>query len=168
MPIVKEGDGTQVKVVAGEYHKVEGPVKGIPVDPLYLDVTLPVRSRFQLPVKKGYTVFAQAIDGSGAFDPVGAPAVQEGDHPFYTAPMDPLVKSTARAGETILYGDGDWVDIRASDEGLRFLLVSGKPLHEPVAWYGPIVMNTRDEIIQAARELSQGTFIRSTRVIDTA
>jgi len=164
IPIVRGGDGTVVKVVAGAYDEVEGPVTGISVDPMYLDVTLSPGSGFQLPTKKGYTVFAQAFDGSGSFDPMGAPAVQPKVRPLYMAPVDPMTESTAKAGETILYGDGDRVDIHASEEGLRFLLVSGKPLREPVAWYGPIVMNTRDEIIQAARDLDRGTFIRSSKI----
>jgi redox-sensitive bicupin YhaK (pirin superfamily) len=166
MPTVKEGEGTVVKVVAGEYHHVVGPVKEIPVDPTYLDVSLPADTRFELPVKKGYTVFAQAIDGTGAFDPVGPPAVQAEERPLYAPPVNPLAESTATADETIVYGDGERIEVRSGESGLRFLLVSGRPLREPVAWYGPIVMNTRDEIIEAARELERGTFIRTTHVIN--
>lgn len=166
IPVVKEGDGRTVKVIAGSYGKAEGPVKHIPVDPLYLDVTLPAEAEFRLPVKRGYTVFAQAIEGSGCFDPMGAPAVGERPAPLYDGSFSPETESTARPGHTILYGDGDSVEIRSHEAGLRFILVSGKPLHEPVSWYGPIVMNTRDEIMQAVTELRKGTFIKSTRAIN--
>ncbi|HZY70273.1 MAG TPA: pirin family protein [Thermoplasmata archaeon] len=164
VPVVHRPDGTSVKVVAGTFDKVEGPVTGIPVDPMYLDVTLPAGATFEHPVKRGYTVFGQVMDGDGTFGPLGIPAVGGGAGPQYAPPVDPATQSTARTGETVLYGDGDRVNIRAGASGVRFLLVSGRPLHEPVAWYGPIVMNTRDEILAAARELNQGTFIRAKQV----
>jgi redox-sensitive bicupin YhaK (pirin superfamily) len=159
-------DGTRVKVVAGSYGGAEGPVTGIPVDPTYLDVTLPAAAEFDVPTQRGYTVFAQAIEGSGQFDPVGVPPIIEGEPPaLYTPSIDPMSQSSAAAGETVLFTDGDRVRIRAGGQGLRFLFVSGRPLHEPVAWYGPIVMNTREEILQAARDLQRGTFIKSQKVI---
>ncbi len=164
IPMVKQDDGTRVKVVAGTYGGVEGPVTGIPVDPLYLDVALKPETEFELPTKLGHTVFAQIIEGSGCFDPLGAPEVQRDNRSLYRPPRDPRTESIGRAGETVLYTDGDRVHIRAGDQGLRFLLASGRPLHEPVAWYGPIVMNTRDEILEAVRDLDRGTFIRSTEV----
>ena len=95
-----------MKVIAGSYDKVEGPVKHIPVDPLYLDVTLPPNAKFHLPVKKGYTVFAQAIEGAGCFDPMGAPAVGEETQPLYSSPFSPSDESVSRPGHTVLYGDG--------------------------------------------------------------
>ncbi|MFZ0829970.1 MAG: pirin family protein [Thermoplasmata archaeon] len=156
IPVVHTADGGVVKVVAGNFEGVDGPVREIPVDPTYLDVTLPAGTEFSLPVPSGHTVFAQAIDGAGLFDPHVAVG-REGSG---------LVRglSTAHAGETVLFGEGDRVQIRAGETGLRFLLVSGKPLHEPVAWYGPIVMNTQSEIQEAARDLQRGTFIRSNQV----
>ena len=149
IPSVKTPDGGVVKVIAGAFDGVEGPVREIPVDPTYLDVTIPGGAEFSLPVSVGHTVFAQAIEGTGAFGPLGA---------------EPGL-SKARAGETVLFGDGDRVRIRPGEKGLRFLLVAGKPLHEPVAWYGPIVMNTQREILEAARDLERGTFIRTDRVV---
>lgn len=166
IPVVKEHDGRVVKVVTGTYHKVEGPVHGISVDPTYLDVTLPPKVEFKLPTKRGYTVFAQTLEGNGCFDPLGVPAVPDGPGALYTGQIDPMGHSTSKPGETLVYGDGDAVQIRAGDKGLRFLLISGRPLHEPVAWYGPIVMNTREEIIQAATDLQQGTFIKTKKVIN--
>jgi quercetin 2,3-dioxygenase len=165
IPSVRTPDGGVVKVVAGSFEGVEGPVREIPVDPTYLDVTIPQHSEFSLPVRAGHTVFAQAIEGHGTFDPHGT-AARDRPEPS-VEPGAPVTKlSAAHAGETVLFGDGDRVQIRSGEEGLRFLLVAGKPLHEPVAWYGPIVMNTRDEILQAARDLQRGTFIRSPQVVN--
>jgi quercetin 2,3-dioxygenase len=152
IPVVKTPEGAVVKVVAGTFDGVEGPVREIPVDPTYLDVTVPSDSDFSLPVPPGHTVFAQAIDGAGRFDPPGG-----------TEPVRAL--SRARAGETVLFGEGDRVQIRSGERGLRFLLVAGRPLHEPVAWYGPIVMNTQAEIQEAANDLQRGTFIRTDQVV---
>jgi quercetin 2,3-dioxygenase len=165
IPTVRTPDGGFVKVVAGNFEGVEGPVREIPVDPTYLDVTIPKDSEFSIPVRPGHTVFAQAIEGNGVFDPHGGSALS-GPEPS-VGPGTPVRQiSAARAGETVLFGEGNRVQIRSGAEGLRFLLVAGKPLHEPVAWYGPIVMNTRDEILQAARDLQRGTFIRSKQVVN--
>jgi quercetin 2,3-dioxygenase len=166
IPVVKEEDGRVVNVIAGEYHRVEGPVRHIPVDPLYIDVQLPPHAVFDHPVHRGHTVFAQTIEGGGQFDPVGMPAIKESAGRLYSQDNDPANEATCGKGETILYGDGDGVRIVAGEKGLRFLLVSGKPLGEPVAWYGPIVMNTREEIVQAFSELRRGNFIKSTKVIN--
>jgi quercetin 2,3-dioxygenase len=166
IPVVREADGRAVKVVAGRYGTVDGPVTHIPVDPLYLDVTLPAATEFRLPVSKGHTVFAQVMDGAGTFDPMGVPAVGAEGTALYTGAIDPLAESVTTPGHTVLFGDGDAVAIRAGDAGLRFLLVAGRPLHEPVAWYGPIVMNTREEIVEAVGDLRKGRFVRSARIIN--
>jgi redox-sensitive bicupin YhaK (pirin superfamily) len=158
-------DGTHVKVVAGSYEDIEGPVSGISVDPSYLDVTVPAGVEFQRATPRGYTVFAQVISGDGHFDPLGVPAIDESaPKARYTQGIDPSRRSSAGTGETVLFTDGDQVRIRAGEAGARFLLVSGRPLHEPVAWYGPIVMNTREEILRAAHELKEGTFIKTRKV----
>ena len=166
IPAVQEEDGRVVSVIAGEYETVEGPVRHIPVDPLYIDVRLPPHATFDQPVKRGYTVFAQTVEGSGSFDPLGMPAVESDRQRLYTGDMEPSNDATGGKGETVLYGDGDRVKIVAGNRGLRFLLVSGRPLGEPVAWYGPIVMNTREEIVQAFTELHHGDFIKAKKVID--
>jgi quercetin 2,3-dioxygenase len=166
IPVVRGDDGREVKVIAGTYEGVEGPVRHIPVDPTYLDVQLPAGAEFRRRVPKGYTVFGQVMDGAGGFDGLGAPAIGERRHPLYTSDIDPPREERTLPGHTVLYGDGDAVEVRAGPKGLRFLLVSGRPLHEPVSWYGPIVMNTRDEILEAMSDLRRGTFVRSTKVID--
>ena len=165
IPVVKTPDGGEVKVVAGSFDGVEGPVREIPVDPTYLDVTIPEGSTFSLPVRKGHTVFAQAIEGTGLFDPLGR-TKRTGPSSTVPSAAGPQALSLAHAGETVLFGEGDRVEIRADEDRLRFLLVAGQPLHEPVAWYGPIVMNTREEIQEAARDLQRGTFIRSKQVVN--
>jgi quercetin 2,3-dioxygenase len=166
IPSVQGADGSTVNVIAGTFEKVEGPVQHIPVDPLYLDIRLPPEGKFELPIKRGHTAFAQTVEGSGRFDPVGVPSVHEPQGRLYTSELDPSSDATCGKGETILFGDGDRVEIASGERGLRFLLVSGRPLHEPVAWYGPIVMNTRDEIVQAFSELRHGNFIKTKKVIN--
>ncbi len=145
IPDVTTDDGHEVKVVAGTFQKVEGPVRGISVDPTYLDVRVPAGGKFELPTPPGYTVFAHGVEGSGTF---------AGDD---SAPVG--------AGETVLFGPGGTVRASAGEAGLRFLFVTGRPLHEPVAWYGPIVMNRRDELLTAMRELQHGDFIKHRRPI---
>jgi redox-sensitive bicupin YhaK (pirin superfamily) len=145
IPEVSTDTGNRVKVVAGSFERVEGPVRGIPVDPTYLDVRVPAGGEFELPTHAGHTVFSHAIEGEGTFAGTDA--------------------SPVAAGETVLFGPGGPVRARASGSGFRFLLVSGRPLHEPVAWYGPIVMNTQDELRSAVRELQSGEFIKDRRPI---
>jgi len=145
IPEVTTDQGSRVKVVAGEFGRTEGPVKGIPVDPTYLDVDLPAGGSFELTPRAGHTVFAHAIAGRGGF---------AGDD-----------AKDVTAGETVLFGPGGAVRARAGADGLRFLLVSGRPLNEPVAWYGPIVMNTQAQLLEAVRELRSGEFIHHTKPI---
>jgi hypothetical protein len=164
IPDVKGGDGRVVRVIAGQYGTVEGPVRHIPVDPLYLDVKLPPKGTFEHAVPKGYTAFAQAFEGSGSFAPTGpADALDHGGR-LHHGELEHEAGALGRAGETLLYGDGDSVRVAAGPEGLRFLFVYGRPLHEPVAWYGPIVMNSREEIAEAMSDLRRGTFIRAKQV----
>ena len=144
-PTVTTDAGARVKVVAGQYGSVKGPVEGISVDPLYLDVEVPPGGAFDHPTHPGYTVFAHSVDGTGSF--AGSDAAPVGK------------------GETVLFGPGGSVRATAGDQGLRFLLVSGRPLHEPVAWYGPIVMNTQSELSDAVRELRDGSFIKHSKPI---
>ncbi|MHB8633574.1 MAG: pirin family protein [Thermoplasmatota archaeon] len=166
IPIVKGDDGSIVKVIAGTHEGATGPVRNIAADPVYVDVTLPPGVELKHPTRTTDTVFAHVIEGTGCFDPSGAPAVGYHTEALYQKPAIPPEPSVAGAGETLHYGPGDQIHVKAGERGVRFLLVSGQPLHEPVAWYGPIVMNTRDEILTAVSDLQRGTFIRTKKVIN--
>ena len=139
IPEVSVEGGAKVKIVCGRVNGVQGPVRDIVTDPEYLDVAVPKGARFTHPVKGGHTVFAYVVEGSAFFDTV----------------RDPYARETL-----VHYGEGDAVSIAAEKEAVRFLLVSGKPIGEPVAWYGPIVMNTSEEIRIAFDEYRNGTFIK--------
>ena len=132
--------GGRVKVIAGSYGGTSGPVSNVAADPVYLDVTLPRGSTFRLGTEPGHTVIAYVLEGRGRF----APGSGE--------PLEP--------GRLVQYADGDGVEIGADALGLRFLLISGKPLNEPVAWRGPIVMNTETDLRTAFEEYRNGTFLR--------
>ncbi len=132
--------GGTVKVVAGSFNGCRGPVRDLIGDPEYLDVSLPGRTEFVHPVAKGHTAFAYVLEGEGGFAPGQEEAI----------PAETLV----------LFDDGNSVSIKAAESGLRFLLISGRPLGEPVAWRGPIVMNTEEELEIAFAEYRNGTFIK--------
>ncbi len=166
IPEVIDDDEVRVRVVCGTFWGLAGPVEGIAADPLYLDVWVPPGKRKVLPVETTRHAFAYVFEGSGTFrdaseprpvktEPVGAPGwvagLQCGGEPEEVANRS-----------LVLFDRGDEVVVRAGEHGIRFLLVSGRPLEEPVAWYGPIVMNTEEELRQAWAELRAGTFIRRT------
>lgn len=148
IPFVQRDDGTRIGVISGDVDGVRGPVTDIVVDPEYLDITLPSGVEFTHSVHPRYTVFAYILEGSGVFEP-------DGDM------IDAL--------HLVLFGDGEEIRISAGKgkgkekdkEGIRFILVSGKPIGEPVAWYGPIVMNTQEELETAFKEYRDGTFIKT-------
>lgn len=140
IPEVSMEGGAKVKIVCGRVNGVQGPVRDIVTDPEYLDVSIPKGAHFTHAVKKGHTVFAYVVEGSARFDPG----------------RDGLCGPEC----LVHYGDGDAVSVSAEKEPVRFLLVSGKPIGEPVAWYGPIVMNTSEEIRIAFEEYRNGTFIK--------
>jgi redox-sensitive bicupin YhaK (pirin superfamily) len=158
IPEVAEDDGTRVKVICGLYHDTKGPVEGVAAEPTYLDVSIPAGKRKTLAVASGRHAFAYVIAGAGKFcdaaGPLSVPTESAG-----WADASPPREVENRA--LVLFGDGDEISVQADDEGVRFLLVSGKPLREPVAWYGPIVMNTQAELRQAFEELDRGTFLRN-------
>ncbi len=157
IPQVVDDDGTTVRIICGEFRGKKGPVLGIAADPRYLDVWVPPGRRKVLPVETSRHAFAYVFEGSGTFRDASRP------QPVKT---DIVGGGTASAiGETgnrslVLFENGDEVVVQAGDAGIRFLLVSGRPLQEPVAWQGPIVMNTDEELRQAFAELRNGTFIR--------
>jgi len=157
IPEVALPGGGIVKVVCGRVNGVEGPVQDIVTDPEYLDVTLPAKSSFHHPVKRGHNAFAYVIEGSGFFDPARDPFGRDAVGRGY---FDMERKCLCDAETLVLYGDGDGVTVSAEESPVRFLLASGKPIGERVAWYGPIVMNTREELRVAFEEYSAGTFIK--------
>jgi redox-sensitive bicupin YhaK (pirin superfamily) len=140
VPVVEVANGVKIKVIAGEVEGIQGPVKDIVIDPEYLDVTVPAGAIFKHKTPKGHTVFAYVIDGQGYFD----------------ENRNKLIGN----GTACLLSDGNSVNVSAGKDGVRFLLISGRPIKEPVAWYGPIVMNTEEELEVAFDEYQKGTFIK--------
>ena len=144
IPEIQHEDGVKIRVIAGEVEGVRGPVKEIVADPTYLDISIPPGGRFSQPVKNGHAVLAYIFEGTGLFE------------------ADSSDTETPIAGpRLIVFDDGDRVSALASDQGMRFLLISGKPLNEPIARWGPFVMNTQTEIEQTLQELNNGTFIKT-------
>ncbi len=140
IPVIRLGNGIEIRLICGPFNELRGPVQNIVIDPGYLDVSLPAQTTFTHSVPAGYTVFAYVIEGQGYFD-----AVRE---------------RTIGVENLVVFGDGDGVTVSTEAESVRFLLVSGKPLNEPVAWYGPIVMNTQAELEEAFAEYQRGTFLK--------
>lgn len=154
---VTDDDGTKVRIVCGEFWGKKGPVEGIAADPVYIDVFVPPGRRKTLPVETTRHAFAYIFEGSGKFcnasEPLSVPTESVG-----WADTHPSAEADNRT--MVLFDSGDEVVVQAGDQGIRFLLVSGKPLQEPVAWYGPIVMNTQEQLRQAFEELERGTFLK--------
>lgn len=157
IPEVVEDDGTRVRVVCGEFWGQRGPVDGIAAEPYYLDVWVPPNVRRSFPVDTRRNAFAYIFEGSGAFRDASSPF---GVLTEKSGPIETVEREMTGNRSLVLFDAGDEVTVRAGPEGIRFLLVSGQPLKEPVAWYGPIVMNTEEELYQAVQELREGTFIR--------
>lgn len=160
VPETTEDDGTRVRVICGEFWGVRGPVEGIAADPRYLDVSVPPARRRTLPLETTRHAFAYVFEGSGTFRDASAPQpvpTEQVGAPVVTAPDEVGNRSL------VLFDRGDEVTVQAGSKGVRFLLISGRPLREPVAWYGPIVMNTQEQLRQAYAELRDGTFIRPAR-----
>ncbi len=151
-----KGD-VRVKIICGEVGGVKGPVQDVVIDPAYLDVTVPPETTFTHQIGRGHKVFAYVVDGEGYFDPERNAYAHEVVGANY---FDMKRQCACSAENLILYGDGDEVVITTQERPVRFLLVSGKPIGEPVAWYGPIVMNTQEELRIAFEEYEKGTFIK--------
>lgn len=147
IPEVRGEDGSLVRVVTGSFGTVTGPVSGIACDPTYLDVTLPAGGAITLPAKKGYTALAFVVEGTGGFGQIE----QEGK---------------VRSSQLIVFEDGSGVEARAAEEGLRFLFITGKPFKEPIARYGPFVMNTEEEIRRTLEELDAGIFLKKDNILE--
>ncbi|HLJ83515.1 MAG TPA: pirin family protein [Candidatus Eremiobacteraceae bacterium] len=157
IPEVTDDDGTIVRVVCGSFWGKKGPVPEVAIDPIYLDVTVPPGRKKSLPVETTRHAFAYVFSGDAKFcnasEPLAVPT--EPSNWLDTAPP-----SHAENQSLVLFDKGDEVMVKAGEDGVRFLLVSGKPLGEPVAWYGPIVMNTQAQLQEAFTELREGTFLR--------
>ncbi len=157
IPEVEAEGGARIRIICGAAGNTRGPVTDVVIDPEYLDVSVPPKSSFTHPTIPGHTVLAYVIGGQGVFcgegdafsyDAVGAN--------YFDFAKDRLIGDRT----LIVYGDGDAVRVSAGDEGVRFLLVSGKPIRQSVAWHGPIVMNTREELRRAFDDLDNGSFLR--------
>ena len=140
--LIEHADGTRIRLVTGQFDGHSGPVTGIAADPLYMEVMLPPGKTFSVPTKPGYTVFTYVVAGQGKFGPPGSDGTQ-----------------TVTDSHLVLFGDGDSVMVQTDEKPVRFLLAAGKPFHEPIARYGPFVMNTQEEIEQALEDLQNGTFL---------
>jgi len=156
IPEVTEDDGTTARIICGSFWGKAGPVDGIAGDPRYLDIRVPPGKRKTLPVELSHHGFAYVFQGAGTFRDASAPGPVRTD---WVGDAPPAAgEATNRS--LVLFDRGDEVTVQAGEEGIRFLLVSGAPIEEPVAWYGPIVMNTEEQLRQAYEELNAGTFIR--------
>ena len=158
VPEVTDDDGTRVRIVCGKFWGQRGPVEGVAADPRYLDVFVPAGQRKTLPVETERHAFAYVFEGAGSFRAASQP---QGVLTERQVDGDEIVARELTSDRSlVLFDSGDEVTVQAGEQGIRFLLVSGKPIEEPVAWYGPIVMNTQAELQQAVAELRNGTFIR--------
>ena len=158
IPEIHEDDGTVVRVVVGEFWGRRGPVDGIAADPLYLDISVPAGVRKRFPIDTRRQAFAYVFEGAGAFADAAAPTgvLLEKE----VAGQEVHIRDMSGNRTVVRFGAGDEVVVQAGEKGVRFLLVAGAPIREPVAWHGPIVMNTKDELREAMRDLREGTFIR--------
>ena len=158
IPEVIDDDGTKVRVVVGDFWDKTGPVEGVAADPRYLDISVPPGKRKTFKVEVDRHAFAYIFAGSGSFNsaskPFGVLTEKEVDG------LELKIREQTGNRSLVVFDRGDEVTVQAGEQGIRFLLVSGKPIEEPVAWYGPIVMNTQAELNQAVNELRNGTFIK--------
>jgi redox-sensitive bicupin YhaK (pirin superfamily) len=157
IPEVVDDDGTSARVICGEFWGKKGPIEGVAADPRYVDVTVPPNQRKRLAVETSRHAFAYVFAGSGTFRDASAP------QGVLTEPVDGsdgVRRERTGNRSMVLFDSGDEVVVQAGEEGIRFLLVSGKPIEEPVAWYGPIVMNTKQQLQEAMADLQRGTFIK--------
>jgi hypothetical protein len=157
IPEVTEDDGSKARVICGEFWGKTGPVDGVAAEPRYVDISIPPNKRKRIKVETTRNAFAYVFAGAGTFSDASKPQAV-----LTESAVDPNAPPAydARNHSLVLFDRGDEIVVQAGPEGIRFLLVSGQPLEEPVAWQGPIVMNTEAELRQAWSELQSGTFIR--------
>jgi redox-sensitive bicupin YhaK (pirin superfamily) len=157
IPVAQDDDGTRVKVICGSYHSVRSPVEGIAADPNYFDVSVPAGKRKTIAVDAARHAFAYVHGGAGKFCNASGPLAVPTEGAGWSETKPP---TKADDHSLVLFDAGDEITVEAGDEGIRFLLCSGRPLKEPVAWYGPIVMNTQEQLREAFEELDRGTFLK--------
>jgi hypothetical protein len=159
VPQIIDDDGTVVKIITGNFWGKAGPVDGIAADPLFLDVSITPNGRKTLPVDTRANAFAYVFAGQGSFvdasTPIGVRVEKE------VAGEELNIRDMTGNRTLVRFGNGDDVTVQAGPDGVRFLLIAGRPLQEPVAWHGPIVMNTQAELQQAMRDLQNGNFIKA-------
>jgi hypothetical protein len=157
IPEVSTADGVTIRIISGEIKGTKGPVRDIVIEPEYLDITVPPGTEFVHATRPGHTAFAYVIEGRGYFCKEKNPFTYEREGAnYFEIQRDPFVKNE----DLVLFGHGEEVVVSTEKEPVRFLFVSGKPIGEPVAWYGPIVMNTQEELRIAFDEYRKGTFIK--------
>ncbi len=158
IPSVITGNGIKIRIICGEINGKKGPVRDVVIDPEYLDVTIPPKTEFIHPTKPAHTVFVYIIKGRAFFCMQKNPFAYEieGSN-YFDIKRDPFLKNE----NLVLFGDGEQLIVTTEADPVRFLLISGKPIKEPVAWYGPIVMNTQQELEIAFEEYNNGTFIKN-------
>ncbi len=160
VPVARLADGTEVRIISGAFDGQVGPVQDVVSDPTYLDVSLPAGSQLVRETALGHTAFAYVIEGQALFCEARDPYSYDVEGASY---FDMQRESFVQNGTLVLFSDGERLTVRTDASPARFLLISGKPIGESVAWYGPIVMNTEDELRLAFEELERGTFIRHGR-----
>jgi redox-sensitive bicupin YhaK (pirin superfamily) len=157
IPEIRLGGGVRVRIICGSMNGITGPVRGIVTNPEYLDVSIPAEETFSRDLPSDDTLFAYVIEGGGYFDKEREPLAHDRKGENY---FDFDVVYPVGPEHLIMFGEGDRLEVTGGDAGVRFLLVSGHPIGEPVAWYGPIVMNTQEELRLAFEEFRNGTFVK--------
>jgi redox-sensitive bicupin YhaK (pirin superfamily) len=158
IPVVTDDDGTQVKIIVGKFWGKTGPVDGIAADPQYLDIFVPAGVKKTFKIDTYRRAFAYIFEGEGAFVDASTPSGVLLEKEVMGEELN--IRDMSGDRTLIRFGTGDEVTVQAGDQGVRFLLISGAPIEEPVAWHGPIVMNTEEELRRAVHELRNGTFIK--------
>ncbi|WP_417266835.1 pirin family protein [Celeribacter baekdonensis] len=161
IPEIIDDDGTKVKIVTGSFWGKRGPVDGVAADPLYLDISVPPNTRKVLPVDTYANTFAYVFAGAGSFRDASNPYGVRVEKEVNGEEIN--IRDMSGNRTLVNFDTGSEIVVNAGPEGVRFLLISGQPIEEPVAWHGPIVMNTREELMQAMQELNNGTFIKDQR-----
>jgi len=157
IPVITTAEGATIRIICGEVNGVKGPVRDIMIEPEYLDVEVGAGKTFTHIVREDHNVFAYVIDGEGYFDPARTPFSHEAAGINYFDMQPPCA---CYDGMFVLYGPGKKISVTTDKHSVRFLLISGKPLNEPIAWYGPIVMNSQAELKEAFEEYQKGTFVK--------